>query len=130
MSRKKGNSGKYVPTKTLTIDDVKKLVRESGIPVSIIEKGIGMPLTTLDKVINDRLINGKPRSLPAKYEAPLIQFIKEKKAAKADLLIETKEVFEDLNIPVTEEDIDIPDKQRKLDWINKLQEVKDEIESD
>lgn len=123
---------KLVLTKTLTIDDVKKLVRESGLKVFEIERGVGMPATTLDKVINDRPTpgSGVPRTLPAKWEAPMINFIKKKKAEKEELLATTKEVFIELNIPIKVEPVEIPDEERKLAWIEKLREVKAELESD
>lgn len=123
---------KLVLTKTLTIDDVKRIVAESGLKVNEIEKGVGMPLTTLDKVINDRPTPGSniPRTLPAKWEAPMIDFIKKKKAEKEELLAATKEVFIELNIPVKVEPVEIPDEERKMAWIEKLKEVKAEIESD
>ena len=123
---------KTVQTKTLTIDDVKRIVAESGLKVNEIEKGVGMPLTTLDKVINDRPTPGSniPRTLPAKWEAPMIDFIKKKKAEKEELLAATKEVFIELNIPVKVEPVEIPDEERKMAWIEKLKEVKAEIESD
>ena len=123
---------KLVLTKTLTIDDVKRIVAESGLKVNEIEKGVGMPLTTLDKVINDRPTPGSniPRTLPAKWEAPMIDFIKKKKAEKEELLAATKEVFIELNIPVKVEPVEIPDEGRKMAWIEKLKEVKAEIESD
>ena len=128
MANKKGNKkGKLIPQKTLSPEDLIKLVRESGIPVSQIEKGTGMPLTTLDKCLKGEKVNGHLRTLPAKWEAPLINFIKQKKAEKEELLIVTKEVFEDHNIEVKEEDVEIPDEQRKRDWINKLQEAKAEL---
>jgi len=123
---------KIILTKTLTIDDVKKLVRESGLKVFEIERGVGMPITTLDKVINDRPTpgSGVPRTLPAKWEAPMIDFIKKKKAEKEELLAATKEVFIELNIPVKVEPVEIPDEERKLAWIEKLREVKAELEAD
>jgi len=123
---------KLVLTKTLTVDDVKKLVRESGLKVFEIEKGVGMPKTTLDKVINDRLLDDgvTPRTLPAKWEAPMIEFIKKKKAEKEELIASTKEVFIELNIPVKVEPVEIPDEERKLAWIEKLKEVKAELNSD
>ena len=123
---------KLVLTKTLTIDDVKRIVAESGLKVNEIEKGVGMPLTTLDKVINDRPTPGSniPRTLPAKWEAPMIDFIKKKNAEKEELLAATTEVFIELNIPVKVEPVEIPDEERKMAWIEKLKEVKAEIESD
>jgi len=129
MARKK-DSDLPIPQRTLSTDELKKLVYESGIPVQQIELGIGMPKTTLDKCLRGALVNGKPRLLPIKYEAPLIQFIKEKKAAKEELKLETKEVFQELNIPIVEEEVDIPDEERKRNWISKLQEVKAELPTD
>lgn len=126
MANKK-DQDRLIPQRTLSTDELKKLVAESGIPVQQIENGIGMPKTTLHKVLSGSLVNGNPRLLPIKYEAPLIQFIKEKKAAKEDLKIETKEVFQELSIPLVEEEVDVPDKERKLNWIAKLQEVKSEL---
>lgn len=127
MARKKGSTNKgskVVPVKTLTQEEVVALVRESGIPVATIEKGIGMPLTTLDKCLKGDTVNGWKRTLPAKYEQPLINFIKQKKAEKEELLISTKEVFQDLNIPIVEEEVFIPDEERKRAWVDKLLEAK------
>ena len=129
MARKKGSSNKnhkIIPVKTLSPADLVKLVSESGIPVAQIEKGIGMPKTTLDKCLKaiPDPVTGYVRTLPAKYEAPLIKFIKEKKAEKEDLKIEVKEVMAAANIEVKEEEVEIPDEQRKRDWIAKLLEEK------
>lgn len=123
---------KITITKTLTIDDVKRIVAESGLKITEIERGVGMPITTLDKVINDRPTpgSGLPRTLPAKWEAPMIDFIKKKKAEKEELIEATKEVFVELNIPAKVEPVEIPDEERKLAWIEKLKEVKAELESD
>lgn len=127
MARKKGSNNKnskFVPQKTLTPDDLKKLVDESGIPVRQIESGIGMPITTLDKCLKGDMVNGCVRTLPAKWEAPLIKFIKEKKAEKEDHKIEVKEILEAHNIEVKEEEVLIPDEERKREWIDKLLEAK------
>ena len=86
---------KTVQTKTLTIDDVKRIVAESGLKITEIERGVGMPITTLDKVINDRPTpgSGAPRTLPAKWEAPMIDFIKKKKAEKMMKSIENDPIL-------------------------------------
>ena len=51
MGRKKGQKIKLKPQKTLSHEDLVKLIDESGIPIRQIESGIGMPITTLDKCI-------------------------------------------------------------------------------
>lgn len=110
---------------TISNEDLKKLIEESGLTVSEIEKGIKMPLTTLDKCLRAKADSrGYTRTLPTKWVAPLMQFIKEKKAAKEELKVEVKEVLQEHKIEVAEPEVHIPDEQRKKDWIAKLQEVK------
>lgn len=127
MGRVKNQVITTVKTRTLNHEDLVKLVRESGIPVAIIEKAVGIPLTTLDKCIKGALmVNGAPRPLPAKYEAPLIKYIREKRIEKEELQFEIKETLIEHNIEIKEKEVFIPDEKRKLDWIAKLQEVKTE----
>lgn len=128
MANKKDKE-RIIPIKTLSHEDLKKLVDESGLAIRVIEVGIGMPITTLDKCYKATPdpITGYVRTLPAKWEAPLIQFIKEKKAAKVDHKEEIKEVFKDLNIEVVEPEVLIPDQERKENWINMLHEVKAQL---
>jgi len=130
MAKSKGHKGNLIPQKILSPEDLVKLVRESGIPVHQIEKGIGMPITTLDKCLKGEIVQGKwTRTLPAKYEAPLIKYIREKRIEKEELQFEVKETLIEHNIEVKEKEVFIPDEKRKLDWIAKLQEVKAELES-
>lgn len=115
-------------TETITTEDLRKLITESGLTVAQIEKGVGMPSTTLDKVLRAKPDSrGYTRTLPTKYVADTIQFIKEKKIAKEELILEVKEVLVEHNIEVKEPEVFIPDEKRKLDWISKLQEVKASI---
>lgn len=110
---------------TISTEDLRKLITESGLANAEIEKGIGMPITTLDKVLRAKPdARGYTRTLPTKWVAPLMQFIKEKKAVKEELKVEVKETLQEYNIEVKEPEVFIPDEKRKLDWINKLQEVK------
>lgn len=112
---------------TISTEDLRKLITESGLAIAEIEKGVGMPVTTLDKVLRAKADSrGYTRTLPTKWVAPLMQFIKEKKAAKEELKVEVKEVLQEHKIEVVEPEVHIPDEQRKKDWIAKLQEVKSE----
>lgn len=109
----------------ISTEDLQKLVKESGLTVAVIEKGVGMPERTLAKSLDAKADkHGYIRTLPTKWVAGTIKFIKEKKAANEELKIEVKEVLVDHNIPVTEPEVYIPDKERKEAWIDKLQDAK------
>ena len=133
MPRKKGQKTKpqNALEKTLTTDELIKVIDDSGIGITVIEKGIGMPQHTLYKIYHKTpdKTTGYVRSLPAKWELPLLNYIKQKKALIKDTIEETLEVREEVGLdPILEPEVDIPDLDRKLDWINKLQEVKNEFD--
>ncbi len=130
----KNKKKQHLPlVKTLDPEALKKLVYESGIPIPQLERGIGMPKNTLSNCLleNNTTTNKMGakyvRTLPAKWEQPLINFIKQKKSDKEELKIEVKEVLAAHNIEVKEPEISIPDKERKEAWIQKMLEVKAEL---
>lgn len=111
--------------KPMTTDEIRTLVKESGIPVAEIEQGVGMPKDTLQKSLKERSTgNGYIRTVPTKWIQPMIDFIKKRKVEKDELRVEINEVKKDLNIPVEEPEVVIPDKESKLAWIDKLQQEK------
>ncbi len=136
MAAPKKAKRKPIPalSRTLTTDELIKIIDESGLPILSIEKGIGMPHNTLYKVYHktpDKNNGNYIRSLPAKWELPLLNYIKQKKALIKDTIEETLEVREEVGLePIAEPEVDIPDLDRKLDWINKLQEVKSGLDND
>lgn len=125
---------KQIPLiRSLTTDDLIKIIDESGLAIKAIENGIGMPQNTLHKIYNktpDKQ-TGYIRSLPVKWELPLLNFIKEKKALLQDHKEEIIEALEEVGLEVVSDnnETEIPDFERKQAWITKLQEVKDEIEN-
>ncbi len=131
MSRRK-DSDLPIPTKTLSVDDLRKVVYESGIAVSIIERAVGIPHTTLDKCLKALPVKGKyPRSLPGKYELPLLKYIKEQKALKEDANIEVKEILEESGVDVPKPEIpNTKYVQDKVSWIEKLVATKNELNTE
>lgn len=116
--------------KTLDPADLKRLVAESGMTIYAIEKGVGMPLTSLDKCLKavpDK--KGYVRTLPAKWELPLLKFLKEKKAQHEDVKIERKEILEErgIEIPLEIPEAIVPVMQGRREWIDKLIEVKESL---
>lgn len=119
---------KPIKVEAISTEDLQKLVNESGLTVGAIERGVGMPDRTLAKTLEAKPDKkGYIRTLPTKWVADTIKFIKEKKAANEELKIEVKEVLVDHNIPVVEPEVDVPNKERKLAWIDKLQDAKTEL---
>lgn len=111
--------------KPMSTEEIRTLVKESGLSIADIEKGVGMPKDTLQKSLKERGTgNGYIRTVPTKWIQPMIEFIKKAKVEKEELKIEIKEVQQTYNIPVEEPEVFIPDKERKLNWIDKLQQEK------
>lgn len=122
---KKEMPNKPIKIETISTEDLQKLVKESGLTVAEIEKGVGMPERTLAKSLEAKPDKkGYTRTLPTKWVADTIKFIKEKKVANEELKIEVKEVLIDHNIAVVEPEVDVPNKERKLAWIDKLKDAK------
>ena len=133
MPLKKGQKkNKPFAVRSLTTDELIKIINDSGLGVFTIEKGVGMPIHTLHKIYNKTPDNktGYIRSLPVKWELPLLNYIKEKKALLQDRKEEIIEALEDVGLEVAHTEIktNIPNMERKQAWINKLQEIKKEIE--
>ncbi len=110
----------------ISTENLRRLVAESGLTVKEIEKGVGMPDCTLDKSLAARAVgkSGYVRTFPEKWVQPTINFIKEKKAAIVEIKMEVREVLIDHKVDIVEPEGTTPDKERKLAWIKKLQEVK------
>lgn len=122
-----------IKKKTLDPADLKRLVEESGMTVYSIEKGVGMPLTSLDKCLKAKPDKkGYVRTLPSKWELPLLKFLKEQKAKKIDVTIETKEILEenDIEVPIEIPEAIIPELEKRKEWISKLSEIKEELTSE
>ena len=119
---------RFKKVEQITTEELRKLFKESGLTVSEIEKGVGMPHRTLSKTLDAKPAtkSGHIRTLPTKWVAKTIRFIKEKKAENEELKLEIKEILIENNIPVVEPEVFIPNEQQKMDWINKLQEAHQE----
>lgn len=130
MSRKK-DSDSLKPKKTLSTEDLRKMIDDSGLSIYSIEKGIGMPDSTLLKCYNAKPdARGYTRTLPAKWELKLLQYIKEKKVAVEESKEEVKEILKEsgIDVPIVIPESVIDDMEGKTNWMNKLKEVQDELE--
>lgn len=122
-------AGKPTKREIISTDELRQLVAQSGLPVAEIEKGVGMPKLTLEKSLAARPVNknGYIRTMPEKWALATVKFIRERKVEIEEIKLEVKDVLIEHNVPIIEPKVIIPDEERKLEWIKKLQEAKAEL---
>lgn len=121
---------KPIQKATISIADLNKLIDEANIPVAVVERGAGMPLHTLQKILKQIPEGpmGYVRGLPKKYELKILKTIRNFKAEKEEEKQQVKEILIEnkIEVPIIVPEEAQPDIEGKKEWMNVLVNAKAE----